>query len=86
MSDILTEMRVLLDEAYEGKKYRVREPDTIALPEVKLKPGDIIQVSGRLKGLLLVTRVSDGAKASISQKFLERMIALMQLVEVKPDK
>lgn len=83
--DIISEMRTLL-EGYEGKQYRVREPDTIALPELKLKPGDVIRVAGRLKGLLLVTRVSDGAQASISQKFLDRMIALMQLVEVKPAK
>lgn len=84
-TDIIIEMRTLL-ESYEGKQYRVREPDTIALPELKLKPGDVIRIAGRLKGLLLVTRVSDGAKSSISQRFLDRMIALMQLVEIKPTK
>lgn len=82
-TDVLSEMRALLNEGPEGKKYRVKEPDTISLPGLKLKPGDVIRVVGRLKGLIQVARMSDDAKGEISAKFLEKLIAHMQLVEVK---
>lgn len=79
---LLGEMRVLL-EGFVGKQYKVNAPDTLVLPDLKLKPGDIFRISGRGGSLLTATRVSDNAQSSISTRFLQRVIDLAQIDEIK---
>jgi ribosomal protein L21 len=80
---VLADMSALLNENTDGKQYKVREPDKITLPDLKLKPGDVFKITGRGGSLRTATRVSDGAQSSISSKFLDRMIAHMQIIEIK---
>jgi hypothetical protein len=82
MRSILTEMAALLED-FAGKRFKVREPDTISLPDLKLKPGDVIKIVSRVKSLLTVTRESDETQSTISEPFLKKLIAHMQLVLIK---